>query len=111
MIHLNGRRVIFNGSVILRSSDSFRVDGPPNLSISIREDMPSASIAVSAVGDDFVINLDGFTAGTSLTSLAKGTIAGGQLIVLMTIATRISQIGDIGLYQVSYTVAERIDQL
>lgn len=106
MMTLNGRRVIHNGTAILRAGETLRVDGIPNLLFLTREASQSANISVVPIGGDFQIGIDGFMPGTSLTSMARGSLSNGVEVVITTIVDRIAEMSDTPIYRVQFMLAE-----
>lgn len=106
MMMLNGRNVLQNGTCLIRSRDSIRIEGPATIRINVREDTLIPGIGVTADGPGFLITISGFVAGTSMTSFATGNLSNGQPVVLLTWANRVSELQASAMYQLQYMIAE-----
>ena len=105
---LNGQRVLLHGTAMLRKDDTLRIEGPPSLVFSIVEDAPTHAVSVTANGPDFLVSIDGFNPGRSMTSMAKGTLGGGKDVLILTIADRIAEMKNTSIYRLHYMVAETL---
>lgn len=106
MMTLNDRRVLHSGTAVLRAGETLKVDGYPILRFVTREASQPVGISVVPVGADFQVGIDGFTPGTSLTSMARGTLANGTEIVITTIVDRIAEMSDTPIYRIQFMMSE-----
>lgn len=103
---LNGRKVIHNGTAILRAGETFHVAGSPNLIIVTRESVEPQAISATVENGDFQIAVNGFSPGASLSSMANGTLSNGVDVVLLAIVDRIAEMSTTPIYRVQYMMAE-----
>lgn len=103
---LNDKPVLLSGNCLFRGGDRVAIGGPVALTFSVSE-AAQPTIAVSASGGGFAVDIAGFTPGRSMTSEAKGNLGDGRLIVILTLADRVAELSSGPVYKVEYLVAER----
>jgi len=102
---LNNLPVLLSGSAVFREGDIYQREGQPGLKFVTSVQNP-AGISVSPDIGGFLIGINGFTPGVSMTSRAEGTW-NGRNIVLYTVASRVAELGPQGIYKIDFLVAAR----
>lgn len=103
MQKLNGSEVIFSGSFIFRSGDTYEIGDNPRLKYVISESQ-DAGISVRPEGYGFLVSINGFKPGMVMASTGNGTL-GSRNIVISTIANRIAEYDDGPVFTVDYLLS------
>lgn len=102
---LNGKKVLNSGSGLFMSGDVFSDGVSPILSFMEGSSLPM-DISVAPNGDGFIVTLNSFSAGMTMTSNATGTLRGREIII-RTVANRIAEMNQRAMYIVHYIIAEK----
>ncbi len=101
---LNGKPLILNVGAFLWNGDDLVLSEMPWIGVKVNE-METQNIKVQPSHSGFQIDLNGFIAGTDLTSYATGTL-GDRNITIITKASRVAEFSDGALYRVDCMMAE-----